>query len=193
MSNLECKWCGDIKKNKNSLRNHERLCKNNPNRDIVNNKFNTGNNPHNIKKECVYCGETRGIGNIEKHENSCFMNPKKIRLCPVCEKILHNNQGTTCSYSCANTHFRSGENANNWKESSYRSTCFLYHDKKCVICDEDKIVAVHHFDENKKNNKPENLIPLCPTHHQYCHSRYKDEINDKILDYITEFKNNNLV
>jgi hypothetical protein len=30
---------------------------------------------------------------------------------------------------------------------------------------------------------------LCPTHHQYWHSRYKEEIEDKIYNYIKEFKN----
>ena len=31
-----CKFCGNIRKNENSLRNHERLCKLNPNRQISN-------------------------------------------------------------------------------------------------------------------------------------------------------------
>lgn len=30
---MECKFCGKECKNDNSLRNHERLCHNNPNRD----------------------------------------------------------------------------------------------------------------------------------------------------------------
>ena len=43
---------------------------------------------------------------------------------------------------------------------------------------------VHHYDENHYNNDPRNLIPLCPTHHQYVHSRYKDEIICTIDEYI---------
>ena len=93
----------------------------------------------------------------------------------------------TCSHSCANTYFRSGINNPNWKENTYRTTCFLYHKKECIICGENKIVEVHHLDENNKNNSPNNLIPLCPTHHQYWHSRYKVEIEQKVIDYITEF------
>ena len=38
--------------------------------------------------------------------------------------------------------------------------------------------------ENENNNDPENLIPLCPTHHQYLHSRYRNLIIDKINEYI---------
>ena len=35
MENLNCKYCNKICKNDNSLRNHERLCKQNPNRMVV--------------------------------------------------------------------------------------------------------------------------------------------------------------
>lgn len=34
-----CKYCGKICKNSNSLRNHERLCKSNPNRQILTSNF----------------------------------------------------------------------------------------------------------------------------------------------------------
>lgn len=115
----------------------------------------------------------------------------KYKKCPVCIKefkIKWKNQ-MTCSYSCSNTYFRSGENHPKWKDSRYRTTCFLYHKKECIICGENKIVAVHHYDGNNKNNKPDNLIPLCPTHHQYWHSRYRPELINEILKYIDDFKN----
>lgn len=80
----------------------------------------------------------------------------------------------TCSHGCSNTHFRSGENNGNYKGEHYRTVCFDTHEKKCIVCGEDKIVAVHHYDENHNNNDIYNLIPLCPTHHQYVHSKYKD-------------------
>jgi len=112
--------------------------------------------------------------------------------CPVCgtefkTRVGAKDEKTTCSYSCSNTYFRSGKQNPNWDDNSYRSTCFHYHKKECVICGESKIVTVHHFDENHKNNNPENLIPLCPTHHQYVHSRFKDEVIDKIIEYRTKF------
>lgn len=118
---------------------------------------------------------------------------KITKACPVCGKKFETKKGikrekVTCSYSCSNTYFRSGEKNPNWKNEAYRSTCFLYHEKKCLICGENKIVTVHHYDENRKNNKPENLIPLCPTHHQYVHSRYANEILGEIKVYIRNFK-----
>lgn len=111
-----------------------------------------------------------------------------IEKCPVCGndfKVKETKRGVkkTCSHSCSNTFFRSGKNHPNWKEDRYKTTCFEYHDKKCVVCDEKKIVTVHHYDYNHNNNKPENLIPLCPTHHQYIHSRYIDDIIQIVDEY----------
>lgn len=118
---------------------------------------------------------------------------KIIISCPVCGNKFedlenHPRQKKTCSYACSNTFFRSGEDNPNWKESRYNSTCFLYHGKKCAVCEETKIVEVHHMDEDRSNNKPFNLIPLCPTHHQYWHSRWKSKIEHKVLDYIKDWK-----
>ena len=56
-----------------------------------------------------------------------------------------------------------------------------------MICGEDKIIDVHHYDENKKNNSKENLIPLCPTHHMYWHSKYKFIIEETVNEYRDNF------
>lgn len=83
--------------------------------------------------------------------------------------IGNKKEKTTCSPACANTYFRSGENNPNFKGITYRQVCFRYHNKECIICGEDLVVEVHHYDCNNKNNDPKNLIPLCPTHHKYIH------------------------
>lgn len=142
----------------------------------------------NIKDhKCKHCGKMFTKANIVRHEKACKSNPSNIKECPVCGK-LHSKYGVTCSYSCSNTHFRSGKNNGAYQAgSNYRTECFLHHEKKCIICGEDKIVAVHHYDENRKNNSPENLIPLCPTHHQYVHSRYADEVNHIVEEYRNNF------
>jgi hypothetical protein len=181
---LFCKYCNKECKNDNSLRNHERLCKSNPNRQISTLEKNRDGG---FKKQiCSYCNNSYTLIGINRHEQGCSKNPINQKECPVC-KIMFKGNSVTCSYSCSNTYFRSGKNNPNWKESTYRTTCFEYHKKKCVVCDEDKIVEVHHMDENKDNNLPENLIPLCPTHHQYFHSRYKELVLPKILEYIQKF------
>lgn len=119
--------------------------------------------------------------------------PKYVIVCPVCDmEFVSTTEGsnakTTCSHACANTYFRTGINHGKWNPNSYRSTCFHFHKKECVVCKEDKIVTVHHLDENHDNNDPANLVPLCPTHHQYWHSRYKYLVETIVLNYIKEFK-----
>ena len=117
------------------------------------------------------------------------MNPTKREenILEIFETLEgYKGEKTTCSKSCANTHFRKG-----WQPdfiSHYTTICWRYHEKRCVVCEEDKIVAVHHYDEDHENNDPANLIPLCPTHHQYMHSRFRVEIEQRVLDYILEFR-----
>lgn len=116
------------------------------------------------------------------------------QVCPVCSVKFKpgSRKQTTCSYACSNTYFRSGKNngqyihGNNVKGAEpveYRRLCFSVHPKECIICGEDKVVAVHHYDENHENNDIENLVPMCPTHHQYMHSKYKNLIQDQVLDW----------
>ena len=53
--------------------------------------------------------------------------------------------------------------------------------EKCVICGFEKVVDIHHLDEDKENNSEENLIGLCPNHHKMLHDyRYKKEILNKL-------------
>jgi hypothetical protein len=137
---------------------------------------------------CAFCNAPYSIGNIARHENHCYVNPVNKKNCIVCDNPIKNYKTSkTCGYSCANTHFRSGPKNGNWSDNSYRTTCFHHHDKKCVVCGEENIVEVHHLDENSSNNKPENLIPLCPTHHQYWHSRHKHLIEDIVMEYINNW------
>lgn len=62
--------------------------------------------------------------------------------------------------------------------------CFDNHAKECVVCGENKIVAVHHYNNIHEDNRPENLVPLCPTHHAYMHSKYKKLIKQKVDEYV---------
>lgn len=118
------------------------------------------------------------------------------KVCPICNESFVTKTGKsekqTCSYSCSNVYFRSGDKNPNWKHGSYesrkyRKICFQNHKKECVICGESKVLEVHHFDKNHENIDPKNLIPLCPTHHKYCHSKYKNEVIPKIKEYISEW------
>lgn len=140
-----------------------------------------------VKKECRFCGKVLSSGNLIRHQNSCYLNPENLRLCCVCGKPIKSyRHNKTCSCACANSFFRQGKGNGQWRDNSYRSTCFLYHSKKCIICGENNIVSVHHLDENRENNNPDNLIPLCPTHHTYMHSKFKSIILSQIESYVKE-------
>lgn len=141
------------------------------------------------KKPCEFCKGLYGKAQMKRHSEACYLNPAVMKTCVVCEEPVKNYKtNVTCGYSCSNKHFRTGTNHGNWKEGSYRSTCFAHHRKECVVCHESNIVEVHHLDENHSNNDPANLIPLCPTHHQYWHSRFKDLVEPRIREYIDGWK-----
>ncbi len=133
----------------------------------------------NLKFTCRYCGKVVASCGIRQHEVACI----KTKKCPVCEKHFLGH-GTTCSYGCANTYFRTGSNHGNWKPDKYRNACFRLHQRSCVICKEENIIEVHHSDENHNNDNPDNLVPLCPTHHQYWHSKFRHMVEPIIMLYL---------
>jgi hypothetical protein len=147
---------------------------------------------NNTKVKCQYCEKETTPPNIKKHEESCYMNPKNIRECVVCGTIIKNKESKgTCSHACSNTYYRHGkEGGTQYKtdeelisRNRYQDLCFRHHGKECIVCGEKKIVAAHHINHDHNDNRVENLVPLCPTHHQYIHSRYADEVQP----YIDEF------
>jgi len=145
-------------------------------------------NPATIKQQCKYCNNFISITSIKKHEQTCYLNEINLKKCPVCEQPIKDyKHNITCSNKCKMIHFSEmykeyGKTSH--PHSHYRTVCFDNHEKKCIICNENKIVSVHHIDGNENNNDPKNLVPLCPTHHCYLHSRYKNLIIDKINEYM---------
>lgn len=128
----------------------------------------------------------------------------EIRICPVCNKEFSERKiesKITCSYACSNTYFRSGVNNGSHQKAllagnedsarTYRTICVDNHEKSCVVCNESNIVAVHHYDENHHNNDPANLVPMCPTHHNYMHSKFKYLIEEQVHQYVLNWKLNN--
>lgn len=141
-----------------------------------------------VKEPCVYCNKDIYPATMNRHHTSCYMNPINLRSCNICGFPVKQRAAKTCGYACSNKFFRTGPNHGNWKESQYVTTCFHYHKKQCVVCDEQLVVEVHHLDEDKTNNDPTNLIPLCPTHHRYWHSRHKHLVIDAVTTYVDDWK-----
>lgn len=145
---------------------------------------------------CRHCQNPIGINVIARHELKCRNNPNMIRkhtkICPQCGREFYalrpeRFHTKTCSHLCSNRYHTQSKRRQ--VLVSYRTICFRYHKKKCIICEETNIVTVHHFDENRKNNDPANLVPLCPTHHHYLHSNFKHLIEKQVKAYVKKFKN----
>lgn len=140
------------------------------------------------KIQCAWCHTDISVYGIKKHEKYCFLNPWNVRLCVVCGKPIKNLKWSsgTCSHSCANIHYRSGENNGNWKGGiAYKNRALRVHGNICVVCGESRVVDIHHIDGNRDNNEIGNLVPLCPTHHRYAHSKYKNLIECDIEKFVS--------
>jgi predicted restriction endonuclease len=111
--------------------------------------------------------------------------------CKICEKnyIWEGRKKTKtyerkveksyCSRSCANkVGARILNEGRGYK--NYRTIAFKHYDRECKICGFNKVVVVHHINENHNDNRPENLAVLCPNHHEMFHSKYRDEVSHLI-------------
>lgn len=76
-----------------------------------------------------------------------------------------------CSRECGNKHkneirAKNGE----WNDSTnYRKKAFDAYEHKCAVCgwhEDERILEVHHKDENRDNNNLDNLCILCPICHR---------------------------
>lgn len=116
----------------------------------------------------------------------------KVASCYICKKQVYKSQqarsrsksgnffcGKSCQAIWRNSKLYIGEYHVNWKggRSSYRQR-LLRTDlaQVCSKCETDdkRVLAVHHKDKNRLNNKFSNLIWLCHNCHYLVH-HYKDE------------------
>lgn len=153
--------------------NHSKHCESNPN------KFETY-----LK---ISKSSDKRFGCFQKFNVECFSCSKLFQV-EEREKLFPSKEQYFCSRSCANS---IGGKAKSKKyhgdeTAHYTTVAWRYHQKKCLVCEESNVVAVHHLNENHDDNRPENLVPLCPTHHHYMHSKHKHLIEQKVLSYITE-------
>lgn len=72
-----------------------------------------------------------------------------------------------CSQTCGNRYKNLQIKRND--SAAYRRNAFEAYPHKCAICGwdaDERILEVHHIDENRENNKLENLAILCPICHK---------------------------
>ena len=184
---------------KHQLKNGKRICLPSPNSCPVKRKKNSeitkktnrfALNASQIEATCKWCNHISTKSALTKHQKFCYMNPDNAKICPVCYNLIKNwKDNATCSSKCARDFYsdKYKKYARKNKKLRYRTICFDHHKKECVVCGEKHIVEVHHYDNNHKNNKPTNFIPLCPTHHTYMRSKYKHLIVDQVEKYHKRF------
>jgi len=163
----------------------------------ISRKGKPSSNPHfheynKMRRICQYCKKDMNLTNIKHHERVCYLNPENLKFCPLCNSPVKNYRGSvTCSHKCGNRYFKDKITKARKLEDKYiksaRVLCFRHHKHECIICNEKNIVEAHHYDGDRNNNKPSNLVPLCPTHHKYIHRRYKKLIQEKVDLYIKSF------
>lgn len=95
--------------------------------------------------KCEYCGKE-----FKKLKS-------KIKEHNFCSKICSNKYKNLKTFN-----FNDGGN--------YRRNAFTAYPHKCAICGwnkDERVLEVHHIDENRNNNQISNLVILCPICHKY--------------------------
>lgn len=130
-----------------------------------------------------YCSiDCRNKGQLRGEKVCCSICKKEVYRSPLAIKRSRSGK-YFCSKICQ-TVWRNkiifiGENHANWKngESAYRRILKASGRLEiCTLCEtsDKRVLMVHHFDKNRKNNKITNLIWLCNNCHYLVH-HYNDE------------------
>lgn len=96
----------------------------------------------------------------------------KLVICKRCKRERPQHAKGLCD-GCYNSvfHIDSVKLHNARRYHKIDSELYKKITKKCFFCDFDKIVDLHHIDNNHKNNTENNLIGVCPNHHKMLHHR----------------------
>lgn len=159
-----------------------------------------------LSKECVLCKapfETK-LFFVKKGQGK-YCSPQCQHLgarkgeevaCHVCKKVVYKQKKALerskskkffCGRSCQ-TQWRNqlyiGNKHKNWKGGLYAYRSILPRNNVAAVCalckiKDKRVLAVHHIDHNRKNNKVENLVWLCHNCHHLVH-RYPNE-HDKFM------------
>lgn len=160
-----------------------------------------------VKLKCLDCGteweaifQNVGYGPKKHHCMSCWNRAIEDKWeeknCTYCGKtvkrlksrIAVNKTGLFyCSRECGNRHKNVQREENGeWVDSkNYRLRAFNSQEHKCFVCgwnEDERILEVHHIDENRSNNSVENLKILCPTCHRKITLGYYELVDNQLFD-----------
>lgn len=134
-------------------------------------------------KKCLQCGTALRFAGRCRNATFCSSvcrkaaNAKPQIPCPHCGALFTPLSARTryCSRNCANlahsirmigqgnSHYTDGLSYAKWFDEM--RPLILQRDKCCVVCGKTNFLHMHHVDHNPANNRRENLIMLCSTHH----------------------------
>lgn len=124
---------------------------------------------------CKKCGKKKEIHTVDSWCNVCYKKHRwkpKLRKCKRCGRSLPHHGKGLCA-GCYNSTFHidkvkihNARRTHNIEPDLYKKLI-----EKCLICDFDKIVEIHHLDHDNKNSSKENLVGLCPNHHKMLHMK----------------------
>lgn len=141
---------------------------------------------------CKICQKEKKV-NGNNLCNWCYRReiwkPKLVE-CPRCRRMLPHHSKGLCK-PCYNYVFfiETTRDHNYRKYHNISPELYRKLTQKCLICGFDKYVVLHHRDENHKNNSEDNLIGLCPNHHQMIHTlKWKQEVLSQIRQALSEKK-----
>ena len=131
-------------------------------------------------KKCVNCNKDK-----EHHAKglcfSCYTKVSwkpKMGTCKRCKREMPIKCKGLCP-GCYNFVFQLDKNKAWNQRKNYQIDIEDYKQitSKCIICGFEKVVDLHHLDQNKNNNSKTNLLGLCPNHHKMLHDyRYRQEM-----------------
>ncbi len=135
---------------------------------------------------CKNCGK-EVIAHSKQLCTTCYKRllwKPKLRICERCKREKFHHAKGLCS-GCYQSVFKLESNKA-WNYKKYHNLDLEEYrklTKKCVICGFDKVVDLHHLDENKNNNYEKNLIGLCPNHHRMIHNlEFRKEMRNILLE-----------
>ena len=134
-----------------------------------------------VCKKCKQEKEHHAKGLCYACYRNISWNPPK-GLCKRCQRDRSIHAKGLCN-SCYNFVFKL-EDTKAWNYKKwYKLDTETYKKitKACVVCGFDKMVDLHHLDENNENNSLNNLLGLCPNHHKMLHDfRYRKEMREAL-------------
>jgi ribosomal protein L37E len=130
--------------------------------------------------KCLKCGQQKehhAKGYCEYCYKKFIWRPKSI-ICKRCQREMPLQAKGLCR-GCYNFVFHLEDNkALNYKKwHNIEPELYKKITQRCVVCGFDKVVDLHHLNQNKGDNSEKNLIGLCPNHHKMIHNyNFREEM-----------------